>query len=129
DLLEISSLIDRVGIFGKSVHLTDVQVPSAPDPRDNNGRVGEAGYWHNKWSEQVQAEWFEQVYRIGLSRAYVETITWQDLVDKTDGILQNGGLLKSDFTPKPAFIKLCQLKKDLVRTSRRGQKTQKGDTQ
>ena len=125
DLLEISSLIDRVGIFGKSIHLTDVQVPSAPDSRDNNDRVGDAGYWHSKWSEQIQAEWLEKGYQIGLSRAYVETITWQDLVDRPDGILQNGGLLKSDFTPKPAFKVLCQLKNNVVRTSRRGQKSQK----
>jgi len=114
DLLELSSLLDRFGVFGKPVHLATVQVPSQPDPRNNNGRIGEAGYWHGSWTEQIQADWLEQAYQIALSKPYVETITWQDLVDRDDGIIQNGGLLRKDLSPKPAFDRLCKLKTELV---------------
>jgi len=126
DLLDISHLLDRIGIFGKSVHLSNVQVPSTPDARDNNGRVGEAGYWHSAWSEKVQAEWLEQVYQIALGRGYIETVTWHELVDREEGMLQHGGLVRKDYHPKAAFKKLLQLKKDLVRPNRRDHKQKKG---
>ncbi|MBN1766228.1 MAG: endo-1,4-beta-xylanase [Sedimentisphaerales bacterium] len=114
DLLDVSHLLDRIGVFGKTLHLTGVQVPSAADIRDNTGATGPAGYWRQPWSPEIQAEWLDKVYRIALSKSLVESITWQDLVDRDDAILQNGGLLKSDFTPKPAFQTLCQLKKELT---------------
>lgn len=114
DLLELSSLLDRFAVFGKSVHLAGVQVPSQRDPRDANGRIGEAGFWHGSWSEQTQADWLEQAYQIALSKPYVESITWQDLVDRDDTVLQNGGLLRKDLSPKPAFERLCRLKDLLI---------------
>lgn len=119
DLLDISCLLDRFANFGKPVHLTGVQVPSLPDGRDGSGRIGEAGSWHGAWSETTQAEWLEKFYRIGLSRPYVETITWQDLVDTEDAVLQQGGLLRPDLTPKPSFEMLMKLKKDLARPGRK----------
>ena len=113
DLLELSSLLDRLGSFGKMIHLSGVQVPSAPDKRDVGNRLGETGFWHKQWNEQSQADWLEQAYQIALSKPFVETITWQDLVDRKEGILQNGGLLKHDFTSKIAYKKLRQLKSKL----------------
>lgn len=117
DLLEIAALLDRFAIFGKPIHLSGVQVPSAPDPRDNLGRIGEAGYWHGSWTDATQAEWLDCFYQIGLSRPYVETITWQDLTDSDDAVLQRGGLTRSDLTPKPAYDKFSEIKKTLSRPS------------
>jgi len=120
DLLELSSLLDRFGAFGKPLHLASVQVPSSPDKRDNTGNIGRAGSWHDGWDEQTQADWLEQVYQIALSKPYAETITWEDLADRgDDGILQYGGLLSASLKPKPAFDRLCQLKKSLLRPARR----------
>jgi len=115
DLLEVACLLDRISLFGKPIHLTSVQVPSQPDSRDNQGRIGEAGYWHDGWNEQSQAQWLEQIYQIALSRPLIETVTWQDLADREDGVLQYGGLLTKDLSPKPAFETLNKLRKNLVR--------------
>ncbi|MBN2211789.1 MAG: endo-1,4-beta-xylanase [Sedimentisphaerales bacterium] len=117
DLLEVAALLDRFAIFGKPIHLSGVQVPSVPDPRDNQGHIGEAGYWHGGWTEVSQSEWLECLYQIGLSRPYIETITWQDLADTDDAVLQHGGLTCADLTPKPAFEKFYELKKALSRPS------------
>lgn len=115
DMLELSCLLDRISVFGKGMNLTGVQVPSETDKRDNNGRIGDAGFWHGPWSEQIQADWLEQVYQIALSKPLIESVVWQDLVDCGDeSVLQNGGLLKADFARKTAFDKLCQLKKDIA---------------
>jgi len=118
DLLELSSLLDRFANFGKQVHLAGVQVPSFADQRDKNSKMGDAGYWHGVWDEQIQAEWLKQVYRIALSKPHVETVTWQDLIDNEQGVLQHGGLLKQDFTAKVAFSELGELKKELLRPVR-----------
>ena len=116
DLLEISSLLDKFGVFGKTLHLTGVQVPSQPDKRDNNGKVGEAGSWHGVWDENIQSDWLEQVYKVALSKHFVESVTWGDLIDQDDGILQQGGLLTQDMTAKPAFKKVIKLQEELVRS-------------
>jgi hypothetical protein len=119
DLLDLSSLLDRFAIFGKQVHLASVGVPSAiekiPDKMEKNGC---SGYWHGPWSEQVQAEWLRNVYRVALSKPYVDTITWRDLTDSMTPGMQNGGLLNQDLSPKLAYQQLCELKKELVRPER-----------
>jgi hypothetical protein len=114
DLLEFSTLLDRYALFGKSVHLSGVQVPSKPDPRDNNGKIGQAGYWHDLWSEEIQAEWIEKALRIAYSKPFIETIAWQDVVDRDVSVLQFGGLLRKDYTPKPAFDAFMNLKNELL---------------
>jgi len=118
DLLEISSLLDKFGVFGKTLHLTGVQAPSQPDKRDNNGKIGEAGIWHGEWDEKIQEEWLDQVYRVALSKHFVESVTWGDLVDRDDGILQQGGLLTQDMTAKSAFKKVIKLQEELVRSEK-----------
>ncbi|MCF7957903.1 MAG: endo-1,4-beta-xylanase [Phycisphaerae bacterium] len=117
DLLEIASLLDRFSIFGKPIHLSAVGVPSKLDKRDSVEKCGEAGYWHGPWSEQSQANWLEQVYRISMGRPFIETITWQDIADKPDGILQHGGLVDAKLKPKQAFERITQLKDELIGTN------------
>lgn len=118
DLLEVSALLDRFAAFGKPIHLSSVQAPSHPDPRDNSGRIGDAGCWRGGWTEQTQADWVEQIYSIALSKPFVETVTWRDLADRPDGILHQGGLLSQDLKPKPAFERMLKLKQELVRNGK-----------
>ena len=64
DLLEMSVLLDRFANSGKPIHLTNVQVPStfrqASDTKDKEGR--ETCYWHEKWNQEIQAQWMESFY-------------------------------------------------------------------
>ena len=116
DLLELSCLLDRFGLFGKPVHLAGVQVPSKTDARENGSKGGQAGWWHEPWTPDVQAQWLDQAYQIALSKPYVETVSWQDLIDCDDeGLLQHGGLFDAQRKAKPAFERLCQLKTKLLR--------------
>ena len=69
-------------------------------------------------SQDKAADWLEKVYQIALSKPHVETITWQDLVDRRDGVLLQGGLLHPDMSAKPVFEKLCELKRRLIRPNR-----------
>jgi len=125
DILDISCLLDKLGVFGKSIHLASVQVPSKPDPRDNSGPLGDPGFWHGPWSEDTQALWLDQVYQVALSKPYVETITWADLADRDNSILLHGGLLQKDLVPKPAFKIFRKIKKRLLREEHPGSIHQK----
>jgi hypothetical protein len=116
DLLEMSILLDRFASFGKAVHLSQVQVPSQPQPKPKKKKTGngngfiDTGFWHEPWSESIQAQWLEQFYQMALSKPFVETITWADLADQKS----HTGLLRNDMAPKPAFGLLNKLKKNLT---------------
>ena len=40
-----------------------------------------AGRWHRPWDPQLQAEWIDAVYKLALSKPYVEIIAWGNLAD------------------------------------------------
>ncbi len=120
DLMQVSSMIDRFGALGKSIHITALQVPSAttPDQWDAWGgavSVEDGGYWHEPWSEDLQARWFRDFTRIALSKPFVETITWRDLADYEGHYLPHGGLLNRDLSPKKAYAELLRIRRSLPR--------------
>jgi hypothetical protein len=120
DLMQVSSMIDRFGALGKSIHITALQVPSAstPDPWDAWGgtvSVEDGGYWHEPWTEDRQSLWFRDFTRIALSKPFVETITWRDLADYEGHYLPHGGLLNRDLSPKKAYSELIRIRRSLPR--------------
>lgn len=116
DMFQISERLDRLGNFGKPVHLTAVQVPSSAE----TGPHGSGGTWRKPWDEAVQAQWLKEFYAIALSKPFVESITWADLSDRPDHpFMPSGGLLKADLTPKLASKALAAIRKQLLAASRR----------
>lgn len=101
DMLQISSMLDRIGGLGKPIHVITSGVPSA-------GHNAQFGNWHGPWSEPVQAHWVKDFYRICLSKPFVESVTYQTLVDGE----QADGLLRADFTPKESYQALLALKQE-----------------
>ncbi len=100
DMLQISEKLDRIGSFGKPVHVTAVQVPSAPA---GEGPLAGGGTWWKPWSEAVQARWIKEFFAVALSKPFVESITWKDLADRPQAVMPAGGLLNPDLTPKAGF--------------------------
>ena len=113
DLLEISALLDRYAAFGKPIHITQIGCPSSaqpsPSPRDGAPAVNQAGEWHGRWSEALQAEWVEKFYTICCGKPYVTAVTWWDLADYESNVYPHGGLLREDFSPKPAYDRVRQI--------------------
>ncbi len=114
DLFQVSTLLDRFSSIGRPVFVTAVVAPgrATPDPGDKSeGRLdpSQGGRWHRAWDPQLQADWMEAVYRVALSKPFVESVAWGDLAD-IHPTVPGGGLLTDMFQTKPAFERLQQLR-------------------
>jgi hypothetical protein len=119
DMFQVSQMLDKFSTIGRPVFLTAVGAPdrSTPDASDKSeGKLDPAlaGRWHRPWDPDLQAEWMQQVYRTALSKPYVESIAWGDLVDISPTI-PGGGLLNDMFKPKPSFAKIQEMREQFGR--------------
>ncbi|WP_428936873.1 endo-1,4-beta-xylanase [Fontivita pretiosa] len=117
DLFQISSLLDRFSSIGRPVFLTALGSPGrhAPDPSDRSeGKLdpAAAGRWKRPWDQNLQAEWIDVLYKLALSKPFVESVAWGNLADVNTSI-PAGGLLDDMLRPKPAFLKLQELRETL----------------
>jgi hypothetical protein len=112
DLMQASAMLDRFGNLGKNLHVTAAGVPSS-------GGSAPGGSWQASWSEEAQAQWVREFYKVALSKPFVETVSWHALVDDppaADAKQQpprSGGVLRADLTPKPAYQELLALRQTI----------------
>lgn len=116
DMFQISDKLDRLGSFGKPLHITAVQVPSSPA---GEGPLAGGGAWWKPWNDTIQAKWVKEFCAIALSKPFVESITWRDLVDRPQSPIPSGGLLQADYTPKPAYKVLKDIRAAMHAAARR----------
>jgi GH35 family endo-1,4-beta-xylanase len=109
DLLEIDKMLERFARLGKPIHITELGVPSATTEDKNSSMVTPFGYWHQPWSETIQADWIEQFYTLCYSKSYIEAITWWDFSDQIGHFWAHGGLLNTEGKPKESFDRLKAL--------------------
>jgi hypothetical protein len=114
DLFQVSCMLDKFSTLGRPLFLTAVGAPgrATPDPSDaSEGRLDPAlgGRWHRPWDPQLQAEWMEAVYRVALSKPFVESIAWSNLADMGQ-TLPAGGLMDDMLQPKPVFERLHKMR-------------------
>jgi hypothetical protein len=117
DLFQVSCMLDRFSTMGRPVFLTAVTCPgrNAPDLADqSDGKIdpGAAGRWRRPWDADLQADWMSGVYKIALSKPFVESIAWGELADLRPA-MPAGGLLDDMLKPKPVFNKLQELREQV----------------
>ncbi len=94
DLLRV---LDQYSDFQRPIHITEITIPTLPATPEG---------------ERDQAEVVRNLYRLWFSQPRVEAITWWNLADGTAVARENkwrGGLVRDDFSPKPAFQALDNL--------------------
>lgn len=110
DMLEFERNLESFKGIGKRIHITELGFPSTSDaPMDHEwwgGGVGGGKYvWHGEqFTEEMQADWVEAIYKIAFSKSYVDAITYWEFTDP--GFLPNDGFLRADLSPKPSYERL-----------------------
>jgi GH35 family endo-1,4-beta-xylanase len=107
DMMQISAVLDYFGAIAKPLYITEVEVPSRNGTGLHEAEV--SGIWHQEWDEVRQREWIEQLYKIALSKPFVDTVTYSNLADRRDSTIANSGLLTSRLEPKKSYLTLKKL--------------------
>ncbi len=118
DFFQISTMLDQFAKLGKPLHITAAEVPSQPPPKESlESGTFSGGSRSKPWSEEVQANWLENVVEVALSKPFVESVSWHNLTDYSGMQVPSGGLLRSDLTPKEAYKKFVALRPLVVPAS------------
>jgi len=107
DMMQISAILDCFAPIAKPLYISSVEVPSQDGNGLYNGKV--AGIWHGQWNESRQGLWIEQFYKIALSKQFVNSVTYANLVDAPDGTIHHSGLMTDELQPKESFNILKKL--------------------
>ena len=107
DMMQISAILDYFGPIAKPLYMTNVEVPSQDGGGLHDGQV--AGIWHEQWNESRQGQWIEQFYKIALSKQFVNSVTYANLIDTADSSIHHSGLLTDELEPKESFRTLKKL--------------------
>ena len=123
DLFQFSSMLDKFSTLGRPLFLTSLGVSgrATPDPHDRSeGKLDPilAGKWKRPWDPELQAEWLVAAYRLALSKPYIESIAWSNLADINPS-LPAGGLLDDMLKPKPAFLRLQEMREQFHQWQRK----------
>ncbi|HLO41549.1 MAG TPA: endo-1,4-beta-xylanase [Phycisphaerales bacterium] len=124
ELMTISALLDRYAALEKPIAISALGAPSAPiaaptsppleapaPPNSPTLHTMDGGTWRKPWGEQSQADFMTRVAQVCLSKPYVTSICWQELVDSpTTPEMRHGGIFSAAGQLKPAGQRLSQIR-------------------
>ncbi|HWB20824.1 MAG TPA: hypothetical protein VG711_11020, partial [Phycisphaerales bacterium] len=106
DMFAISCLLDRFVLLQTPVVISCAGVPS--EVIDAHG-----GTWHEAWSEDVQAQWASRLFPMILSKPFVESFCWADIVDSANSEMLKDGLIEESGKVKSVYAKLTGMRRRL----------------
>lgn len=106
DMMHISSILDYFLPIAKPIYITSVEVPSRTSQQDAK-KAG--GSWHQGWSQSQQSLWIEQFYKIALSKPFIDSVIYSNLVDSQNSLIADSGLLNQQLKEKESFEVLKKL--------------------
>lgn len=109
DMMSISSILDKFQTFGKSVHITAVEIPGASNQKDFDLSI-----WRKRWDDAVHSKWIEMFYKIALGKLFVNTITYSVFADSPDTLMPQSGLVYNDLSEKKSYITLSKIQKAIL---------------
>jgi len=101
--------------LGLPIHITEF-IPQS------SGNEIKGGWKKGKWTQEAQAEFAEQIYRLCFGHPWVASINWWGLSDRYIWSERpGGGLIDENYRPKPAYKKIRHLIKEewMTKTSAR----------
>jgi len=121
---EVWATFDRLASLGYPLHITEF-IPQS------GGKSITGGWREGKWTQETQAEFAEQFFRLSFGHPAVASINWWGLSDRRIW-LPGGGLLTKEYEPKMVYNQLQKLvhkewkTKTKTRTDEKGTVTFRG---
>lgn len=98
---DVWETLDYLGSLGYPLHITEFM------PQSSGKEI--TGGWHKgNWTEETQAEFAEQFYRLCFGHPSVASILWWGFSDRT-AAWAGRGLVTEDYKPKPVYNRLKKL--------------------
>jgi GH35 family endo-1,4-beta-xylanase len=94
----IVAAFDQYQGFGLPLQVTEFEPQSSGKPITGGWRQG-------AWTEEAQADYAEQMYRLAFGHPAVELINWWGFSDR-DSWLPGDGIVTGDLEPKPVYRRL-----------------------
>ncbi|MEM7683105.1 MAG: hypothetical protein AAF288_14220 [Planctomycetota bacterium] len=119
DLMQLSTTLDQYGQYGKPLAVS-LSAPSRPVTSIMVAAPGDepapedSGRWRRTWSPAVQGHWLEAAMQIAMSKPFVESVSWREIVDHPDIELPLSGLVDEDLCPKPAWRRLVSYRQHVA---------------
>ena len=107
DMMQISAILDSFAPVAKPLYITNLEVPSQNSSGHYDGKV--AGIWHEGWNQQRQAQWIEQFHKIALSKPFVNSVSYANLIDTDVSTIAHSGMMTNKLEPKESFRTLKKL--------------------
>jgi len=105
---EVWATFDNLASLGFPLHITEF-IPQSSDKNIT-------GSWRKgKWTQEAQADFAEQFFRLSFGHPAVTSINWWGLSDRRIW-LPGGGLLTKEYEPKPVYNRLRKLVHDEWKT-------------
>ncbi len=108
----VQMVLDHYAPFNKAIHITELTPCS-------NHKLVQGAPWRQMWDETQQADYAEKLYKVCFAHPAVGAISWWDFTD-INAWKADGGLLRADMSPKPAYDRLHKLIKETWHTSVKG---------
>lgn len=102
DFSTMSEIMDALEKYDKPVHITEQSVSGT---WNHTSDWPGAGWWHNKWDAQTQADFLTQYYTLVFSKPKAEAVTWWGLSD-SHAFMKEGTWFDENGDPKPIFYAL-----------------------
>ncbi len=102
DFASTSLELDRYAALGKPVHITEFAVPASWQ------EDWKSGWWREKWTPQVQADYAERFYTLAFSKPHIHEISYWGISDNEPWVI-SGGLMSKSYQSKPIFDRLSAL--------------------
>ena len=107
DMMQISAILDAFAPIAKPLYVTSLEVPSQNNSGLYDGKV--AGIWHEGWNQQRQARWIEQFHKIALSKPFVNSVSYANLIDGDNNAIAHSGMMTNKLEPKDSFRTMKKL--------------------
>jgi len=98
---QVWSTLDKYSEFGLPLHITEFTPATS-------GKEITGGWREGVWTEETQAEFAEQMYRLCFGHPAVVSFNWWGLSDRYSW-MPDGGLLDENYRPKPVYHMLDRL--------------------